>query len=438
LEELEMITLQTPTQVLPDHTRNEPNRFLFIASDLWLGGIAAYIDSLARGLMSLGDTVKVLAVTSHHQEGRSKFPGECEPWVIPFQLEVDHKPTNWLGRKCVSLLDIFRCLSLTCRRVLEKTPLFKPSTNAIARFEKLLSEEKPTAIVFANFDARLYPLVFPLLEKEQPYGIIAHGTEVGRLTNSKAHDLACRGLILRRASWIVANSHYTKSLLEAWGIPSERIKLVPPPISEEAIMSSATSEPKSRKDGALSLVTICRLVRGKGVDLVLRALKILAARGIPYRYVIGGEGPERVALEALVDELELRDKVHFMGSVVGEEKWRLLGNADVFVMPSRFDPAIPWKESFGIAFAEAAAFGVPAVASRSGGIPDAVLDGETGILVPEESHGDIADALTLLYQKPEIRKRLGSAARERARSLFSPAAVVAQFTEAVLDSSVRS
>ena len=100
-------------------------------------------------------------------------------------------------------------------------------------------------------------------------------------------------------------------------------------------------------------------------------------------------------------------------------------------MPSRLDATIPWQEGFGIAFVEAAAFGVPAVGSRSGGIPDAVVDGETGILVPEESPLDLADALTFLYRKPDIRKEMGRAARERARRDFSPRAIAARFREEI-------
>jgi phosphatidylinositol alpha-1,6-mannosyltransferase len=237
--------------------------------------------------------------------------------------------------------------------------------------------------------------------------------------------------LLQGASWIAANSRHTESLLEAWQIPPEKIKILYPPVSEEAIRESAPFQSTSRTDDALSLVTICRLVRGKGVDLVLHALKILAARGIPYRYAIGGEGPERSFLETLVDELGLRDKVHFEGSVDGDKKWRLLRNADVYVMPSRFDPAIPWRESFGIAFAEAAVFGVPAVGSTCGGIPDAVVDGDTGILVPEESPEALADALTFFYRKPEIRKEMGRAARERAMRQFSPKVIAARFREEI-------
>jgi len=428
-----MITLQAETQYPRRQAGAETNHFLFIASDYkpWPGGIAEYIDSLARGLMSLGDTAKVLAVVRPEEEERIDFLEKYEPWAIPFPLVHDDKPANFLGRKCVSLLEILRCLSPVCRHVLERTALFEASTSAIARFERFLANENPTAIVFGNFDEKLYPLALSLLEQGRPYGIIAHGCEIARLSHSKTNDLVIRGSMLKGASWIAANSRHTKSLLEMWRIPPEKIKILHPPISEEAIRESAALEPTSRNDDALSLVTICRLVKGKGVDLVLRALKILAARGIPYRYVIGGDGPERSFLEALVDELGLRDKVHFKGSVYGEEKWNLLRNADVYVMPSRFDPATPWQESFGIAFAEAAAFAVPAVGSRSGGIPDAVVDGDTGILVPEESPADLADALTLLYRKPETRKEMGRAARERARRQLSPKAISARFREEI-------
>ena len=424
------------TQFWPHGNAMETNHFLFIVSDwrgamIWPGGIAIYIDSLVRSLMNLGDTVKVLAILRPDENERIEFPEAHGPWVIPFQLAHDDKPANWLGRKCVSLLEILRCLSPTCGRFLERASFFRASTASIARLKELLSQEQPTTIVFGHLDVRLYALALSLLEWQRPYGIIAHDSEIYRFPNNKKNDLVKRGMMLKGASWIAANSCHTKSLLEAWRVPIGRVKIVHPPISEEAIRESAVLEPMSREGDGLSLVTVCRLVKGKGIDIVLRSLKILVTRGIPYRYVIGGEGPERRLLEALVDELELGGRVHFQGSVVGEEKWRLFRNCDVFVMPSRLDSTIPWQEGFGIAFVEAAAFGVPAVGSRSGGIPDAVVDGETGILVPEESPLDLADALTFLYRKPEVRKEMGRAARERAKREFSPRAIAVRFREEI-------
>lgn len=425
-----MIAPQRPIdEPSADEVRVGTNHFLFIASDYkpWPGGIAAYIDSLARGLMSLGDKTKVLAVVQPDEKERIGFLETYEPWVTPFEVVHDNKPANWLGRRSVSLLEILRCLSPICRYVLERTPLFESSTASIAKLNRLLSEEKPTAIVFGHLDLKLYPLALSLLRRQRPFGIIAHGSEIGWLPNNKKNDRVIKEVMLKGATWIAANSRHTKLSLETWGIPSDRIEVICPPVSEEVMKESSVLEPVSRKNDDLSLATVCRLVKGKGIDLILRALQILTERGIPYRYVIGGEGPERTLLEGLVGELGLRDKVHFEGYVTGKRKWDLLRHSDVFVMPSRLDSEIQWQEGFGIAFAEAAAFGVPAVGSRTGGIPDAVIDGETGILVAEESFNDLADALTFLYLNPEKRKGMGRAARERARNQFSPRAIAARF-----------
>jgi len=292
----------------------------------------------------------------------------------------------------------------------------------------VLSEEKPDIVVLAHFDLRLYPLALCLQELELPYVIIGHDRELCPVPGGGRHDSFLRGMMIKRSSWIAANSRHTESLIAAWKVRPDQIKIVYPPISPEAMKeSSLVLNHPYASDNRLTLVTICRLVTGKGVDLVLHALKILDAREIPYQYLVGGDGPEKERLRALADTLGLQGKVKFKGSVVGEDKWCLLRMADVFVLSSRFEPSIQWQEGFGIALVEAAAFGLPAIGSTSGGIPDAVVHGETGILVPEESPQGIADALTLLYREPEIRLRMGKAARERARSQFSPAAIATNF-----------
>src|SRR5271156_97573 len=276
------------TAVRPPLAGIQRNQFLLIASDwrggmIWPGGIAAYIESLAQGLITLGDTVKMLAVVRPDEKGRANFIERYEPWAIPLQLAQDNKPSNWLGRKWFSLLEVLRCLSPSCRRVLERTSLFRASKVSIAKLEQILSEVNPTAIVFGHLDTKLYPLILSLIEHQRPYGIIAHGCEISRLSNNKTNDLVIRSLMLKSVSWIAANSRHTQTLLDTWKIPSEKIKIVHPPISEELITASFNVEPVSRKDNAFDLVTICRLVKGKGIDLVVRALKLLDAAGIPYR-----------------------------------------------------------------------------------------------------------------------------------------------------------
>lgn len=402
---------------------------LFIASDYkpWPGGIGEYLDSLARGLIGLGNNVTLVAVTGPDEKERIRFLETYEPWVIPFPMGRDEKPENVLGRKYVSALEIFRSIDLGLRRHLERSSFFSISVEAIRRLEAILGERKPDIVIFGHLDVKLYPLALCLRERKVPYVIIAHDSEICSPPKSGRNEIELRRIMLKKADWIAANSKHTKSLTEAWGIPSTKVKIIYPPISHDAISESAVLDATSSRDNHLTLVTICRLVIGKGVDLVLRALKILDDRQIPYSYLIGGDGPERKALESLTKSLGLRGKVDFRGLVAGEQKWRLLSMADIFVTTSRFDPSGPWREGFGIAFVEAAAFGIPVVASNSGGIPDAVVDNETGILVPEESPQDIADALTRLYMEPESRKRMGEAARLRAREQFTPAAIAKNF-----------
>lgn len=410
------------------------SKLLFIASDwqvamIWPGGIAAYIECLTQALRSLGDTVKLLAVIHPDEEGRTRNWKRFEPWVIPFPMKGDDKPTDFLRRKPVSALQMLRCVNPRWRHLVDRSPLFSSSADAIHRLQRVLAEERPDAVVLGHFDVRLYPLALCLQELKLPYVIVGHDRELCPVPGGGRHDSFLRGMMIKRSSWIAANSRHTASLIEAWKVRPDQIRIIYPPISQEAMKESSVLDHPPASGKQLTLITICRLVTGKGIDLVLHALKILDERGIPYQYLVGGDGPEKVRLGVLADALRLQGAVTFEGSVVGEDKWRLLRMADVFVLPSRFEPSIQWQEGFGIALVEAAAFGLPAIGSTSGGIPDAVIDGETGVLVPEESPQGIADALTLFYRDPEIKKRMGKAGRERARSQFSPEAIATNFRD---------
>lgn len=190
-------------------------------------------------------------------------------------------------------------------------------------------------------------------------------------------------MIVKGAKWIAANSRHTRSLVEAWGLAPKKIWITHPPLSQQAINVSY-EPPRTASSEVFTLVTVARIVQNKGIDVVLRALTILDRNHVPYRYVVAGEGPERASLENLAVELGVQANVHFAGRVSEEDKWHLLRSADVFVMPSHVNPS-QQHEGFGIVFLEAAACGVPSIGSNAGGIPDAVVDGQTGILVEPES-----------------------------------------------------
>ncbi len=421
-----------PLMALSGESRpgSRARRYTFIATDYKPkpGGIAAYLDTLARGLIRLGADVHVLAVIPPDDRDRLRFLTGYEPWVTPFRVSYDRRPQNRIASGVVSVLEMMRCLqSPTLRRLVERTRVFDASVRSINQLQQMLNPEQSQMVVFGHLDLNLYPFALFLAERRIPYGIIAHDFEVRRYSG-RLNDTVRRGMMLRRAAWIVANSQHTRSLLNPWRLPSHKLIVVHPPVAEEAIRGGHLH--KTNAGGRYNLITICRLVRSKGIDIVLRALKILDAAGVPFEYVVVGDGGERQSLERMAHALGIEHSVRFMGSVCDEAKWPLLQRADVFVMPSRVDSRVQ-HEGFGIGFIEAAAFGVPGVGSTGGGIPEAVMHGKTGLLVPEDSPEQLASALMFLYTNPETRQAMAATGFARARSEFAPTAIATHFDHEV-------
>jgi len=156
--------------------------------------------------------------------------------------------------------------------------------------------------------------------------------------------------------------------------------------------------------------TVCRLVEPKkGLAVLLQAMAGLRDRAVAQLLIVG-EGPAFPALRALSVRLGLSDRVVFAG--VRRDIAGLLPLMDVFVLPSLY-------EGFGIALVEAMAAGRPVVATAVGGIPEVVVQGETGLLVPPGDPGALGDAIAHLVNHPEQARLMGARGRERACDRFS-------------------
>ena len=161
-----------------------------------------------------------------------------------------------------------------------------------------------------------------------------------------------------------------------------------------------------------------RLDYHKGIDTVIRALPAIRAVCPTARYAVAGVGIRRGYLEALITELGLGEAaVRLLGFVPDEELPALYNAADVFVLDSRrFDLLV---EGFGIAIVEASACGLPVVGGRSGGIPEAMRDGETGLLVDPEAPAAVAAAVCQLLADGEMRRRMGAAGRSAVEQYYN-------------------
>jgi phosphatidylinositol alpha-1,6-mannosyltransferase len=255
------------------------------------------------------------------------------------------------------------------------------------------------------------PLAWVLARKLRvPYLVYLHGQEVwraGRPSGRGLLDDRLRGAALRHAQRIVVAGTFTASLARDWNVRRERIAWVP-------FGAEPRSEPTSAPQGR-TLLTVARLVPRKGIDTVIRALPELPP-DVTYRVV--GAGPDEWRLKVLAHDEGVADRVAFVGRVderVLAEEYR---RCALFVLPARrtSDGAL---EGFGLVYFEAAAWGRPAVAGRSGGEVDAVVDGQTGVLVDGQSVADVGDAITGLLGDPARLRALGDAARHRVETVHN-------------------
>jgi phosphatidylinositol alpha-1,6-mannosyltransferase len=247
-----------------------------------------------------------------------------------------------------------------------------------------------------------------------PYVTMAYAYEFLKFAGTPLHRLYLS--IYERSRMTIAITRFTADQLAAFGVHGDSIKIVNPGVAVAPIAPSAITNDATHP---FRLGTCGRVIRRKGHDTVLRALPAIIEKVPDVEYVVAGDGPNRVALDALAAELGVESHVTFLGRVSDAELAAFYASLDLFVMPSRHDEATGHVEGFGIVYLEAALQGVPSIGSRTGGVPEAILDGETGLLVPPESPDALAEAVTSLARDSGRRIALGEAAQERVRNEFN-------------------
>jgi phosphatidylinositol alpha-1,6-mannosyltransferase len=248
--------------------------------------------------------------------------------------------------------------------------------------------------------------------------VAAHGREL-LLEPWRATKLAQSGYdavrrqALTRADRVLAGSTFTAGLAENLGVARERITVTRYGTDPSRFTPRDATALRSRLglSGRPVLVTIARLVERKGIDSVLEALPSVRGAVPDVAYVVVGDGPHRARLEAHARAAGVESAVKFVGPVPDEELplWYSLG--DVFVMPSRSEA--PDVEGFGIVYLEAGACERPVVALSAGGVPDAVADGISGLLVAPGDGAALAARLSELLLDPARAAELGRRGRER-------------------------
>jgi phosphatidylinositol alpha-1,6-mannosyltransferase len=367
-------------------------KLMFVALDFKpnTGGVAEYTYQLAKHLHLGGDRV---VVVSRRMEDAEQFDSDCPFPVVRY--DFDSLKTGGLSgyrERWLAVQDSFR--EHECELLISNSIQSEPTLSGlVARLNRV------------------------------PFCAFVYGREIRRVTGGLKKPTpvlrfrrAVRLLAMKRADRVFCISNYTRRVAESKGIRSSRIVLIHPGIDPDGFGSM---EPLSQSEierlgigGRQVILSVCRLVERKGLDTAIRAVASLRGANPKLLYVVAGTGPEEQRLKQLSTSLDVGDSVRFVGRISDEDKHAYYRGADLFVMPNReLDDGD--VEGFGIVFLEANMYGKPVIGGRSGGVEDAIVDGETGLLVEPNDVEGLAGSVSLLLGDESLARQLGMNGRRR-------------------------
>jgi phosphatidylinositol alpha-1,6-mannosyltransferase len=280
-----------------------------------------------------------------------------------------------------------------------------------------------------NIKPAAYPAKWTKERLGTPFGILLHGGDILILQHQVHQSVLKRRTakaLLSSAGVLVANSQWTRdrclTLLGELDIePSPgQVQVVPLGADPLCFRPGVDTRDVRTRYGITPgrwLLSVARLTRHKGIDTALQALALLRRDYPDLCYAVVGTGEEHRTLEAEARALGIADRTRFLTDVPDRDLPALYNCAEIYLGVSRLMEQR--VEGFGISLVEAAACSLPVVAGRSGGIPEAVRDRETGLLVDAERPESVRDALAELLNDAELRVRLGSAGRRAVEEYYN-------------------
>jgi glycogen synthase len=254
--------------------------------------------------------------------------------------------------------------------------------------------------------------------------ISLHGADVRKAKETGRIERALWSVLLSSADAVVACSeHLANEVRDAFPKARSRVVAVCNGIDPQTFLAERDSTFSLPKDlaGHPYLLTVASFEQKKGLDVLVEALSQLVARFQDLRLaIVGQDGPERPAIQALVESLGLSSRVHTFVNLPHSSIPVVMERARAFVLPSRIEP-------FGLVLLEAGACFVPVVATTAGGIPEFVQHGVSGLLVKPDNPSELASAIAQLLDSPELACRLVIASWDRMTSQFSWERAVDQY-----------
>jgi len=335
-------------------------------------------------------------------------------WNVAAHLPADRVAVvapNWPGWR-----EHDRALPFPVERF--PTMFLWPSADLLERVRIAAREHRAEVVLFGHG----LPLALLGPRLDLPYVVATHGTEYWFALTPGFHALLARATA--RAARVLAVSRFTGATIRTAVPAGVPLSLLPPGVDAERFRPGTmeAADAVRRRHGIAAgrplVVCVSRLVRRKGQDVLIEAMPAIIRREPDAALLIVGSGPDRDRLERLAERVP-RYAVAFAGEVPDADLPDYHAAADVFAMPCRSRLAGLEVEGFGIVFLEAAAAGRPAVAGDSGGAAEAVVDGETGLVVDGRHPGQVGEAVGALLADARRADAMGKAGQERVERSFT-------------------
>lgn len=352
------------------------------------GGIGTHASQLAKQFIRLG--AKVLVITSQDYADQDD--------IMKFNQEQPYSIKN-----------------------LKSLPF--PIFEAIYRMYIVKKEIRSWCpnIILASGSRSTWVMAVLARSREHPWIAIGHGSEFGGKMNL---EKKMTRWAFDQADSVICVSKYTSQLLHRLKITPRKEIVINNGADDDFFSPDTTGASRSilksigLNDETLCLLTVGNITRRKGQEVVIRALpKIL--RKLPLaHYLLVGMPTEKARLLKIAIDLDVQEHVHFLGKLDPGDLPKLYQASDLFVMTSRKLPDGDF-EGFGISVIEAALCGKPAVVSKGCGLEEAVVDGFSGLTVPENDPESTAEAINQLLEDSEKRLWMGENALQRARQGYT-------------------
>ena len=286
--------------------------------------------------------------------------------------------------------------------------------NFLPGFYKILQEVKPDIVHFQYTNPFGVLFIINKLKKIKSFAS-AHGNDILFFGN----DWFARHLlksVTNNMNGIFTVSDNSKKLLVGIGGNPKNIHVVYNGTDFYKFQPS-TKQVRKHNKKMWRILTVCRLVERKGVDILIKAFRIVLKKISAELYIVG-DGPMKPELIDIVNKLGIENNVYFMGKVSKEQLIEQYNLCDVFVLVSRVIDEANEIEGFGISIVEAMAFGKPVIGSTTGGIPSAIK-GEWGYLVDPLDYNELANKLIFLRNHPEIAEEMGKKGRIAVERIYN-------------------